>query len=271
MSGQTYLETHHSMTTQRKDSSIDLRRRAEKLKSDTSAQLDKLLRDSVLFQYKTLDISTTGLSLSRSNGLMIHIETGDSYKIAVDNSLSYIELDRMSNEKSLFSDIGRLLSDTILIGKIKKVMDKFIAESKKLDEEIAQVEQNIAKLCDLYAMKLMVTQQHGARETVALKAAERSSSKSRHGVPRTRTAARSIASGKPAYPGIPFSSGGTPQIANSGVFSRFYVAKKVYLVIRHVKTRISADFAKITAKKKPAVSIPAGFPCFLGAYLLKLY
>ena len=132
------------MTTQRKDSSIDLRRRAEKLKSDTSEQLDKLLRDSVLFQYKTLDISTTSLSLSRSNGLVIHIETGDSYKIAVDNSLSYIELDRMSNEKSLFSDIGRLLSDTILIGKIKKVMDKFIAESKKLDEEIAQVEQNIA-------------------------------------------------------------------------------------------------------------------------------
>ena len=114
------------------------------MKSNTSEQLNKLFRDSVLFQYKTSEISTTGLSLSRSNGLVIHIETGDSYKIAVDNSLSYIELDRMSNEKSLFSEIGRLLSDTILIGKIKKVMDKFIAESKKLDEEIAQVEQNIA-------------------------------------------------------------------------------------------------------------------------------
>ena len=132
------------MTTQRKDNSIDLYRRAERLKSETSAKLDKLLSNSVLFQYKTGQISTTGLSLSRSNGLVIHIETGDSYKIAVDNSLSYIELDRMSNEKSLFSDIGRLLSDTILIGKIKKVMDKFIVESKKLDEEIAQVEQNIA-------------------------------------------------------------------------------------------------------------------------------
>ena len=123
-------------------------------------------------------------------------------------------------------------------------------------------------------MKLMVTQQHGARETVALKAAERSSSKSRHGVPRTRTAARAIASGKPAYPGIPFSSGGTqprPRIANSGVFPRFYAAK-VYLCVRHTQTRMNADFAKITAKKKPAVSIPAGFPCFFGgAYLLKLY
>ena len=102
------------MTTQRKDNSIDLYRRAERLKSETSAKLDKLLSNSVLFQYKTGQISTTGLSLSRSNGLTIRIEIGDSYKIVVDNSISYIELDRMSDEKTLLSDIGRLLSDTIL-------------------------------------------------------------------------------------------------------------------------------------------------------------
>ena len=132
------------MTTQRKDNSIDLYRRAERLKSDTSAKLDKLLSNSVLFQYKTGQISTTGLSLSRSNGLTIHIEIGDSYKIVVDNSISYIELDRMSDEKTLLADIGRLLSDTILIRKIKTIMDGFIEESIRLNEEIAQLEQNIS-------------------------------------------------------------------------------------------------------------------------------
>lgn len=132
------------MTIQRKDNSIDLYRRAERLKSDTSARLDKLLSNSVLFQYKTGQISTTGLSLSRSNGLTIHIEIGDSYKIVVDNSISYIELDRMSDEKTLLADIGRLLSDTILIRKIKTIMDSFIEESIRLNEEIAQLEQNIS-------------------------------------------------------------------------------------------------------------------------------
>lgn len=132
------------MTTQRKDNSIDLYRRAERLKSDTSARLDKLLSNSVLFQYKTGQISTTGLSLSRSNGLTIHIESGDSYKIVVDNSISYIELDGMSDEKTLLADIGRLLSDTILIRKIKTIMDGFIEESIRLNEEIAQLEQNIS-------------------------------------------------------------------------------------------------------------------------------
>ena len=132
------------MTTQRKDNSIDLYRRAERLKTDTSARLDKLLSNSVLFQYKTGQISTTGLSLSRSNGLTIHIEIGDSYKIAIDNSISYIELDRMSDEKTLLADIGRLLSDTILIRKIKTIMDGFIEESIRLNEEIAQLEQNIS-------------------------------------------------------------------------------------------------------------------------------
>lgn len=132
------------MTTQRKDNSIDLYRRAERLKSETSARLDKLLSNSVLFQYKTGQISTTGLSLYRSNGLTIHIEIGDSYKIVVDNSISYIELDRMSDEKTLLSDIGRLLSDTILIRKIKTIMDGFIEESIRLNEEIAQLEQNIS-------------------------------------------------------------------------------------------------------------------------------
>lgn len=132
------------MTTQRKDNSIDLHRRAERLKSDTSARLDKLLSNSVLFQYKTGQISTTGLSLSRSNGLTIHIEIRDSYKIVVDNSISYIELDRMSDEKTLLADIGRLLSDTILIRKIKTIMDGFIEESIRLNEEIAQLEQNIS-------------------------------------------------------------------------------------------------------------------------------
>lgn len=132
------------MTTQRKDNSIDLYRRAERLKSDTSARLDKLLSNSVLFQYKTGQISTTGLSLSRSNGLTINIDIGDSYKIVVDNSLSYIELDRMSDEKTLLADIGRLLSDTILIRKIKTIMDGFIEESIRLNEEIAQLEQNIS-------------------------------------------------------------------------------------------------------------------------------
>ena len=132
------------MTTQRKDNSIDLYRRAERLKSDTSARLDKLLSNSVLFQYKTGQISTTGLSLSRSNGLTIHIEIGDSYKIVVDNSISYIDLERMSDEKILLADIGRLLSDTILIRKIKTIMDGFIEESIRLNEEIAQLEQNIS-------------------------------------------------------------------------------------------------------------------------------
>ena len=132
------------MTTQRKDNSIDLYRRAERLKSDTSTRLDKLLSNSVLFQYKTGQISTTGLSLSRSNGLTINIEIRDSYKIVVDNSISYIELDRMSDEKTLLSDIGRLLSDTILIRKIKTIMDGFIEESIRLNEEIAQLEQNIS-------------------------------------------------------------------------------------------------------------------------------
>ena len=132
------------MTTQRKDNSIDLYRRAERLKSDTSARLDKLLSNSVLFQYKTGQISTTGLSLSRSNGLTIRIEIGDSYKIVVDNSISYIDLERMSDEKTLLSDIGRLLSDTILIRKIKTIMDGFIEESIRLNEEIAQLEQNIS-------------------------------------------------------------------------------------------------------------------------------
>ena len=132
------------MTTQRKDNSIDLYRRAERLKSDTSARLDKLLSNSVLFQYKTGQISTTGLSLSRSNSLTIHIEIGESYKIVVDNSISYIDLERMSDEKILLADIGRLLSDTILIRKIKTIMDGFIEESIRLNEEIAQLEQNIS-------------------------------------------------------------------------------------------------------------------------------
>ena len=132
------------MTTQRKDNSIDLYRREERLKSDTSVRLDKLLSNSVLFQYKTGQISTTGLSLSRSNGLTIRIEIGDSYKIVVDNSISYIDLERMSDEKTLLADIGRLLSDTILIRKIKTIMDGFIEESIRLNEEIAQLEQNIS-------------------------------------------------------------------------------------------------------------------------------
>ena len=102
------------MTTQRKDNSIDLYRRAERLKSDISVRLDKLLSNSVLFQYKTGQISTTGLLLSRSNGL------------------------------TMLADIGRLLSDTILIRKIKTIMDGFIEESIRLNEEIAQLEQNIS-------------------------------------------------------------------------------------------------------------------------------
>ena len=50
----------------------------------------------------------------------------------------------MSDEKTLLADIGRLLSDTILIRKIKTIMDGFIEESIRLNEEIAQLEQNIS-------------------------------------------------------------------------------------------------------------------------------
>jgi hypothetical protein len=45
-------------------------------------------------------------------------------------------------------------------------------------------------------------------------------------------------------------------------FSRVFAPRKVYLPAPHVKTRINADFGKITAKKKPAGNQTAGFFVF---------
>ena len=45
--------------------------------------------------------------------------------------------------------------------------------------------------------------------------------------------------------------------------------RKVYLSVRHAKTPISAAFAKITAKKKPADDRYCGLSVFLGSISVK--
>lgn len=132
------------MTIRRNDSSIKARKELEKLRKDTSIQLDKILKDSALSRYKVEQISTTGLRLSRRGGLKINIEISDSYKVNIGSISSYIDLESKSEDKELLTDIGRLLSDKVLIRKMKKTMDRFIEESIRLNEEIAQIAQNMS-------------------------------------------------------------------------------------------------------------------------------
>lgn len=133
------------MTTRRNDSSIKVKRELEKLRRDASIQLDKILKDSALSRYKVEKISTTGLRLSRRGGLKINIEmSGSSYRVNTSSISSYIDLESKSEDKEWLTDIGRLLSDKALIRKMKKTMDRFIEESIRLDEEIAQIAQNMS-------------------------------------------------------------------------------------------------------------------------------
>ena len=133
------------MTTQRNSSFTSIRKELDKLRKDTSIQLDKILKDSALSRYKVEQISTTGLRLSRRGGLKINIEiSGASYRVNIASVSSYIDLESKSEDKELLSDIGRLLSDKVLIRKMKKTMDRFIEESIRLNEEIAQIAQNMS-------------------------------------------------------------------------------------------------------------------------------